>query len=54
MLRARFARRSGGAAVRLAPLHKQGLGDLADQPVRVEQVGAGEADAIVSQVGAAG
>ena len=43
--------RSGGA---VALLHKQWLGDLADQPVRVEQVGAGESDAIVSQVGAAG
>jgi hypothetical protein len=43
--------RSGGA---IALLHKQWLGDLADQPVRVEQVGAGEADAVVSQVGTAG
>ena len=31
-----------------ALLHKQWLGGLADQPVRVEQVGLGEPDAVAS------
>jgi hypothetical protein len=44
---------SGGAVAWRSLLHKQWLGDLADQPVRVEQVGVGESDAIVSQIGAA-
>jgi hypothetical protein len=33
--------------VGLALLHEQWLGDLADEPVRVEQVGVGESDAVV-------
>jgi hypothetical protein len=33
--------------VGLAPLYKQWLGDFADEPVRVEQVGVGESDAVV-------
>jgi hypothetical protein len=37
--------------VRHAFLHKQWLGDLADEPIRIEQVGVCEADAVVRQMG---
>jgi hypothetical protein len=37
---------SGDTIVWLALLHKQRLGDLTDEPVRVEQVGVGESDAV--------
>jgi hypothetical protein len=43
---------SGDAVAWLALAHKQWLGDLADQPARVEQVGVGESNAVVSQAGA--
>src|ERR1700734_1524385 len=38
----------------LALLHEQRLGDLADEPAGVGQVGVGESDAVVTQVGTAG
>jgi hypothetical protein len=34
-------------------LYEQWLGDLADESVRVEQVGVGESDAVVCETGAA-
>ena len=39
---------SGDTVVWLALPHEQRLGDLADEPVRVGQVGVGEPDAVVS------
>ena len=44
---------SGDAVASPALLHKQWLGDLDDQPVRVEQIGTGESNAVIGQVGAA-